>query len=89
MFVVRGISLQNPSCAEFSFKLESTDLEKVTVKSLDEIKREKRLKKESPLATSADEAQIHDAVKDVAPACSSGNHPGKTRLRHLKDLKSQ
>lgn len=88
MFVIRGISLQNPSCAGFSFKLESTDLEKVTVKSLDEIKREKRLK-ESPLATSADEAQIHDAVKDVAPACSSGNHSGKTRLRHLKDLKSQ
>lgn len=58
-----------PSCADFAFNQGSTDLEKVTVKSLDEIKREKvRRQKESATTTScANATQKQDTAPDENP----------------------
>lgn len=46
--------------------LESTDLEKVTVKSLAEIKREKELRKESAVLSRLSIPSLHDPASQVA-----------------------
>lgn len=46
--------------------LESTDLEKVTVKSLEEIKREKELRKESAVLSRLSIPSLHDPASKVA-----------------------
>ena len=69
--------------------LESTDLEKVTVKSLEEIKREKELRKESAALSRLSIPSLHDPPSQIAngSAADSAENDVNGSSKYLVGLK--
>ena len=69
--------------------LESTDLEKVTVKSLEEIKREKELRKESAVLSRLSIPSLHDPASQIAndSAADSDENDVNGSSKYLVGLK--